>query len=161
MTPLRWMINCNLAGALSACWPSGSSPTTSDELARTVRWQHLQVQTTAPDDLEIDVAHPVSATAFRGTCLRHSGIASGCDRRSNARRRSVRTVCRCRSRPRDQRTGSRRWQRRVAIVATGCSGLLINLCHIEGSAAYSGPKCSVSLVDADGRSLGQSNSGFA
>ncbi len=41
------------------------------------------------------------------------------------------------------------------------SGLLINLCHIEGSAAYSGPNCGVSLIDENGRSLVHSSSGFA
>ncbi len=41
------------------------------------------------------------------------------------------------------------------------SGLLINLCQIAGSAACSGPNCSVSLVDAAGASVGHASSGFA
>jgi hypothetical protein len=41
------------------------------------------------------------------------------------------------------------------------SGLLINLCRIEGQAPFDGPKCHVSLTDANGESVGQTNSGFA
>lgn len=41
------------------------------------------------------------------------------------------------------------------------SGLLINLCRIEGQDPFAGPQCHVSLTDADGKLVGQTNSGFA
>ena len=64
MTSLRWMINCSLAGVLFGVLTVRVVADDLDERARSVRWQHLQVQTNAPDDLEIDVAHPVSALRF-------------------------------------------------------------------------------------------------
>lgn len=64
MTSLRWTVHCSLAGALFGALAARVVADDLDELARTVRWQHLQVQTTAPDDLEIDVPHPVSAMRF-------------------------------------------------------------------------------------------------
>ncbi len=41
------------------------------------------------------------------------------------------------------------------------SGLLINLCRIEGQNPFAGPQCHVSLTDADGKLVDQANSGFA
>ena len=45
-------------------------------------------------------------------------------------------------------------------LVTG-SGLLINLCHIEGDSTYPGLRCSVSMMDDNGNVLVQSSSGFA
>jgi hypothetical protein len=45
-------------------------------------------------------------------------------------------------------------------LVTG-SGLLINLCHIEGKSSYSGAQCSVSVMDENGSVCGHANSGFA
>lgn len=41
------------------------------------------------------------------------------------------------------------------------SGLLINLCRVDGQKYLSGPRCHVSLSDSSGRSVGQTSSGFA
>jgi hypothetical protein len=40
------------------------------------------------------------------------------------------------------------------------SGLLINLCRVDGMSSWSGPRCHVSLTDTGDQPLGQSSSGF-
>ena len=41
------------------------------------------------------------------------------------------------------------------------SGLLINLCRIDGTSSSAGPKCHVSLVGAGDQTIGHSDSGFS